>query len=242
MMVRTKRTLGATEVQRSADNDTEGIDGGMVRRLLQTNCWANAIDHRRDGLLSWKHYAALLLRDVSVSDVAEQLMPVLNDMARQVEDVIIGAREGRTPVSDFVTIEEWLVVWNEHFRHWTDPVREMLQQFAATPDAEHFVAVAMRSNPVVLLDFLLDAVVAHEHRLSLHQALCGQAQQLPWIYRLKWDYPKADTSLEAVCLCLYARYAARWSLGTGSAPDTVNIELDQEDIADEQFDPSAYLR
>jgi hypothetical protein len=40
----------------------------------------------------------------------------------------------------------------------------------------------------------------------------------------------------------HARYAARWSLGTGSAPDTVNIELDQEDIADEQFDPSAYLR
>jgi hypothetical protein len=242
MMVRTKRTLGATEVQRSADNDTEGIDGGMVRRLLQTNCWVNAIDHRRDGLLSWKHYAVLLLRDVSVSDVAEQLMPVLDDMARQVEDVIIGAREGRTPVSDGVTIEEWLVVWNEHFRHWTDPVREMLQQLAATPDAKHFVAVAMRSNPVVLLDFVLDAVTAHEHRFGLHQTLRGQAQQLPWIYRLRWDHPKADSSLEALCLCLYARFAARRSLGTGSAPDTVNIELDQEDIAVEQFDPSAFLR
>jgi hypothetical protein len=242
MMVRTKRTLGATEVQRLADNDTEGLDGGMVRRLLQTNCWVNAIDHRRDGLLSWKHYAALLLRDLSVSDVAVRLMPVLDEMARQVEDVIIGARGGRTPLSDCVTVEEWLVVWNDHFQHWTDPVREMLKQLVVTPDAEHFVAVAMRSNPVVLLDFVLDAIVAHEQRLSLPQALRGQAQQLPWIYRLRWDHPKADSSLEALCLCLYARFAARWSFGTGSAPDTVNIELDQEDIAVEQFDPSAFLR
>jgi hypothetical protein len=109
----------------------------------------------------------------------------------------------------------------------------MLQQFAATPDAEHFVAVAMRSNPVVLLDFVLDAIVAHEQRLSLHQALCGQAQQLPWFYRLRWDHPKADSSLEALCLCLYARFAARSSLGVGAVPDTVDIRLGQDDFADE---------
>jgi hypothetical protein len=83
MMVGTKHTFVASEAQRPADNDSDGVDGGIVRSLLQTNCWANAIDHRRDGLLSWKHYAALLLRDVSVSDVAEQLMPVLDDMGRQ---------------------------------------------------------------------------------------------------------------------------------------------------------------
>ncbi len=178
-MVGTKRTFGATEAQGLADNDSDGVDGDMVRRLLQTNCWANAIDHQRDGLLSWKHYAVLLLRDVSVSDVAERLMPVVDEMARQVEDVIIGAREERTPLSNCVTIEEWLVVWNEHFQHWTDPVREMLKQLVVTPDAEHFVAVAMRSYSVVLLGFLLDAIAAHQQRVSLHQALRGQAQQLP---------------------------------------------------------------
>jgi hypothetical protein len=242
MMVGPKHTSVATEAQRPADNDSDGVDGDMVRRLLQANCWANAIDHRRDGLLSWKHYAALLLRDVSVSDVAEQLMPVLNAMARQVEDVIIGAREGRTPVSDYVTIEDWLVVWNEHFRHWTDPVREMLQQLAATPDAEHFVAVAMRSNPVVLLDFVLDAVTAHEHRFGLHQTLRGETQRLPWIYRLRWDHPKADSSLEALCLCLYARFALRSSFGLGVIPNNVDIGLNHKSIAYEQFDPSAYLR
>ena len=117
----------------------------------------------------------------------------------------------------------------------------MLRQFAVTPDVEYFVAVAVRSNPVVLMDFALDAIVAHEQRLSLHQALRGQAQQLPWFYRLRYDHPKADTSLEALCPCLYARFATRWSLGTGSVPDRVNVELDQEDIADEQFYPAAYL-
>ena len=120
MIVRTKHTFVATEAQELADNDSDGVDGGMVRRLLQTNRRVNGIYHRRAGLLSWKHYAALLLRNMSVSDVAERLMPVLDEMARQVEDVIISAREGRTPLSDYVTIEEWLVVWNEHFLHWTD--------------------------------------------------------------------------------------------------------------------------
>jgi hypothetical protein len=179
---------------------------------------------------------------MSVSDVAERLMPVVDEMARQVEDVIIGAREERTPLSDCVTIEEWLAVWNEHFQHWTDPVREMLKQLVVTPDAEHFVAVAMRSNPVVLLGFLLNAIAAHQQRLSLHQALRGQAQQLPWIYRLRWDHPKAATSLEALCLCLYARFAVRSSLGIGVIPDNVDIGLNHKSIANEQFDPLAYLR
>jgi hypothetical protein len=67
-------------------------------------------------MCTWR-FRRRLLRDMSVSDVAERLMPVVDEMARQVEDVIIDAREGRTPLSDCVTIEEWLVVWNDYFRH-----------------------------------------------------------------------------------------------------------------------------
>jgi hypothetical protein len=233
MMVRTKQTAVAKKTQRRADDD-DGA-GGEVRAMLETNDWAPAINHQRDGPLSWKHYAVLLLRNVSVDEVAAQLMPVLGDMARQVEDAITDAYEARTPDSDGVTIEEWLLVWNDHFRHWTDPVREMLKQFAVTTDTEHFVAVAMRSNPVVLLDFLLDAIVAHGQRLSLYQMLRGEVRELPWIYSLRDDHPKAATALEALCLRLYAQFAARSPLDVGVIPENVDTGLDDYKISDEVF-------
>lgn len=241
-MSSTKRSFVARSVKELADNDTEDADGDLIGKLLRSSCWAAAIDYRRDGLLSWKHYAAVLLRDVSVQDVAEALTPVLEEMARQVEDAINGQRVNLPDYDDPITIDHWLCVWSEHFRHWTDPVRVMLERLTVTPDAEQFVALTKRSNPIALLDFLLDAITSHESRLSLHQSLCGQRQPLPWIYKLKWDHPMADTSLEALCLSLFDQFAARSSLNAGIVPDTVDIGDWHGDIAREQFDPSTHLR
>lgn len=152
---------------------------GSIGERLAHSDWTLGIDPRRDGPVGWRHHAALLLQDADIDAIMENLMPVLDELAGKVTDVVLhGARD------EPIAFDMWLETWRQTFTHWDDPVRQMVSHFARTGDGAEFIKTFHLVDGLVLLDWLL----------ATHEGWCDRAVMLHALRTAAYPSPEAPIS------------------------------------------------
>ena len=118
--------------------------------------WPAGLADQHD-ILSWRHSAAILLRDVDPAPIFEALPKLFEAIYDQTADEICDRLSG---VDDRLTWSGWLPIWCEHFSHWNDPIRQLVERHCAGPDAEHFAQMLPRLDGAAICDFVVGAYEA----------------------------------------------------------------------------------
>lgn len=194
--------------------------------------WTNAIDVHADGLISWRNYVAIVLRDIVIEDVLGGLVPAIATMEQLTTQRILGAYAEHP--DDFLQFGfyDWRPVWQDHFQHWQDPVRDMLGALCVTPDEQLFARQLHTVDGQVLLDFLLAPCSA---ACWLKPALRGEQGSL---------YPESPVSMidswqpgrlhEQLCQVLYRRFTEIAPFATMPVPDEVSLDLSYDRLCTEE--------
>ncbi len=196
--------------------------------------WTNGIDVRVDGLISWRNYVAISLRDVAIEDVLAGLVSVIAVMEALTTRRILDAHAEHTKA--FVRpfgFYDWRPVWQDHFQHWQDPVRDMLGALCVTPDEQLFAHQLHTVDGQVLLDFLLAPCST---ACWLGPALRGEQGAL---------YPESPVSMidawqpgrlhEQLCQVLYRRFTEIAPFATMPVPDEVSLDLNYDRLCTEEL-------
>ena len=118
------------------------------------NIWWPSYKPGRDPVLSWRHAAAILMRDIDPQPIFAALPAVFGDMYELTADEVCN----RLPGHDrHVLWPEWLESWVSHFDHWHDPVRQLVEQHCTTPDAQVIAGMLTRLDGGAFCDFVLQA-------------------------------------------------------------------------------------
>lgn len=118
------------------------------------NMWWPSYKPGRDAALSWRHAAAILMRDIDPQPIFAALPGVFGEMYDLTADVVgdqlsVSGSQVLWPV--------WLESWVSHFDHWHDPVRQLVEQHCATPDARVMAGMMTRLDGAAFCDFFLHA-------------------------------------------------------------------------------------
>lgn len=132
------------------------------------NIWWPSYKPGRDPVLTWRHAAAILMRDIDPQPIFAALPAALGEMydltANQVSD--------RLPVPDGQLLwPVWLESWVSHFDHWHDPIRQLVDQHCTTPDAQVIAGMLTRLDGAAFCDFILQAY----ERAGILRSLRGAA-------------------------------------------------------------------
>lgn len=133
---------------------TRNSDQSAWERSEQGNPWGPSHLPQRDDVLSWRHAAALLLRDVDPKPIFDALPALFETIYDQTADEICDRHSG---TEDRLTWRVWLDVWLEHFDSWNDPVRQLVERHCTDQDAKRFAQMLPRIHGAVFCDFVLDA-------------------------------------------------------------------------------------
>ena len=206
----------------------------MLLEDLETR-WTSAIDLQADGLISWRNYVAIALREIAIEDVLAGLVPVIADMERlTTQRIFDGHAENPDAFVRPFGFYDWRPVWQDHFRHWQDPVRDMLGALCVTPDAKFLADQLHAVDGQVLLDFLL--------------APCSEACR-PWFREPDKEVPLFSNSpvsmidirrpgrmLEQLCQVLYRRFSENAPFATMPVPDEVSLDLNYDRLRPQEED------
>ena len=131
-------------------------NSGLSRweRTEQGNPWWPSLLSQRDDVLSWRHAAAMLLRNVDPLPIFEALPALFEAIYDQTADEICDRHCG---TEDRLTWQAWLDVWLEHFDSWNDPVRQFVERQCIDQDAKRFAQMLPRIHGAVFCDLVLDA-------------------------------------------------------------------------------------
>lgn len=194
-------------------------------QMLEHNPWVPNALHR-DGLISWRHYAAAALRDVSIGSMAEMFCDVIDHLEQLTAKRLIEQIEDDPPVDGAFGIGDWYDVWHQHFVSWQDPVRDLLCSTATTPDARDFAQRLPMADPEVLLDFMLDAHLAW----SELQNMVGRAglPQHPAVKRFPLTLPAdgKERPLFRLYRALFERFAEQVPFQVELAPERIFLFSD----------------
>lgn len=132
------------------------------------NIWWPSYKPGRDPVLTWRHAAAILMRDIDPQPIFAALPAAFGEMydltANQVSD--------RLPVPDGQLLwPVWLESWVSHFDHWHDPIRQLVDQHCITPDAQVIAGMLTRLDGAAFCDFILQAY----ERAGILRSLRGAA-------------------------------------------------------------------
>lgn len=122
--------------------------------LQDGNPWWPTYSPRRTDVLSWRHAAAILLREVDPKPVFGALPSLFEAIYEQTADAVCDQLSG---TEDRLTWPIWLDVWLEHFDSWNDPVRQLVEQNCIGPDAGQLAEMLTRVDGASFCDFVLDA-------------------------------------------------------------------------------------
>lgn len=118
------------------------------------NTWWPSYKPGRDPVLSWRHAAAILMRDVDPEPIFAGLPAAFEGMYDLTADEVCE----QLPVPDGnVLWPVWLESWVSHFDHWHDPIRQLVEQHCITPDAQVIAGMLTRLNGAAFCDFVLQA-------------------------------------------------------------------------------------
>lgn len=200
--------------------------------------WTDAIDVKADGLISWRNYVAIMLRDIAIKDVLAGLVPVISEMERLTQQRILDFYTGNPEAFTRFGFYEWQPHWQDHFRHWQDPVRDMLGALCVTHDAQLFARQLHAVDGQLLLDFLLAPCST---ACWLLPALSGERGLL---------YPDSPVSMidnwqpgrmhEQLSQVLYGRFREIAPFATLAVPYEVNLGLNYDRLCPEELHPRTH--
>lgn len=118
------------------------------------NIWWPSYKPGREPVLSWRHAAAMLMRDIDPRPIFAALPAAFEGMYDLTADEVCE----QLPVPDgSVLWPVWLESWVSHFDHWHDPVRQLVEQHCNTPDAQVIAGMLTRLDGAAFCDFVLQA-------------------------------------------------------------------------------------
>ncbi|WP_435416787.1 hypothetical protein WAB17_07760 [Parerythrobacter aurantius] len=127
---------------------------GLWHALQDGNPWWPTYHPRRTDVLSWRHAAAILLREVDPEPIFAALPALFEAIYDQTADAICERLSG---TEDRLTWAIWHDVWLEHFDSWNDPIRQLVEQHCVGPDAMLLGEMFTRVDGASFCDFVLDA-------------------------------------------------------------------------------------
>lgn len=133
---------------------TETRTTSLWEALAAGNIWWPSYKPGRDPVLSWRHAAAIPMRDIDPQPVFAALPAVFGEIYDLTADVVgdqlsVSGGQVLWPV--------WLESWVSHFDHWHDPVRQLVEQHCTTPDARVIAGMLTRLGGAAFCDFVLHA-------------------------------------------------------------------------------------
>lgn len=118
------------------------------------NIWWPSYKPGRDPVLTWRHAAAILMRDIDPQPIFAALPAAFREMYDLTADQV----SDRLPVPDGQLLwPVWLESWVCHFDHWHDPIRQLVEQHCTTPDARVIAGMLTRLDGAAFCDLVLHA-------------------------------------------------------------------------------------
>ena len=170
------------------------------QQLQSGNPWWPSYQPRKDDVLSWRHAAAILLRDVDPIPIFEELPDLFEAIYDQTADAVCDRCSG---TDGRLKWDVWFGVWCEHFDSWNDPVRQLLGAHCSDGDARHLAPMLTRMSGAAVCDFVLDAY----ERAMIEAAALGEAFFEPSLPLQTFAIP--GWPFERLAHGYYARFCAR---------------------------------
>lgn len=133
---------------------TVSASEGIWYDLQDGNPWWPSYHPRRTDVLSWRHAAAILLREIDPVPIFAELPGLFEAIYDQTADAICERLSG---TEDRLTWAIWFDVWLEHFDHWNDPVHQLVEKHCLPTDAKRLAQMLTRFDGASFCDFVLDA-------------------------------------------------------------------------------------
>lgn len=190
------------------------------------NDWSRALRVARVPTLDWRWQAAFMLREVPLGELVQKVETALFEMAdRTARAVIEQAHDRERAVAD-IRFGEWFMWWRENFRHWNDPLREVLNDFCSAGDAAFVGDWLTRFEPAVFADFLVQSAHGHVIERSLGFRRKGEPKPITQLFTLGADQPIKSMSLEDLTCKLYRRFRDAHGINHDSAELWCSFEVD----------------
>ncbi len=166
------------------------------------NPWNAALDLARVPKVDWQRQIAFMLRDVPLPEVAVHVEAALLVMAElTTASAIAHAGDGDKPRSE-AAFSAWFKWWQEHFRHWDDPLRTALEPLCRPADAQTVAALLRHFQPAVFVDFLIRCSHAH----TIIERIAGQGRAHSELFDFVSDAPLKVMGLEDMTGRLWRRF------------------------------------
>lgn len=193
------------------------LPGDAWVRHLGRNEWDQALDLARVSSFGWRRQAAFMLRDVSLLDVAVKLEPALIAMADATDQRVLEWAEDHGIANSEIGFGAWFAQWREHFRHWHDPLRTIVNELCAADDASFLADWLPQFEPAVFADFLIQCAHArlYEDALSINRKVsCVSKSEL---FGIETCRPAKFMDLEDLSRKLWNRFRERHGVGSDPA-------------------------
>lgn len=200
-----------------------------ISGLAEHSPWAGPVVVGRPGHVSWRTTLSLLLVKVPIEPVAKRLWPTIEAIALQVLERLSEAHADARDKTVGATYFDWLSMWCEQFRHWNDPVRMLVAEHCTSGDAAIVAQHFQRFNGLAFVDFVVEAIRAHDERQMWHARMLEQALPEPSL-PLKVPCPSNSAALDWVCGQLYADFQQQAPFSTCPARPTYNLTTLVADI------------
>jgi hypothetical protein len=192
-----------------------------------------AQNYSADGLISWRNYVVVALRTVDPDSVGAGLVRVIPHMESLTTARSIACYDDDPTAFSCFGFPEWLPHWQEHFRHWDDPVRRMLSDLCITPEAKFFAGRLHAIDGEVLLDFLLCTCCS-----SLQLLLDPDLFELAIVpdFPLSLEASSGERMIEQLCRELYNRFREVAPFRTAAAPKQIDLGLNFDRLCQKNID------
>jgi hypothetical protein len=191
-----------------------------LTQMLDHNQWVPG-DIHRDGLITWRQHVAAALRDVPIEPMAEMFCDVIAHLELSTTKRLNEQFDDDPPGGGVFGIEDWHGIWREHFVSWQDPLRDLVDAMAYTPDAKDFTRKLKMADGETFLDFVLDAHL----NWSAHQAMARRAglkcHSASERFPLTLDPFGKERPLLRLYRALFERFAEQLSFGVAPAPERI---------------------
>jgi hypothetical protein len=137
---------------------------------MRGNPWNAALDLAHVPRVDWQRQIAFMLRDVPLSEVAVRIDAALLEMAELTAASVLAHAGDRDRQRGEPAFSNWFGWWQEHFRHWNDPLRSALEPLCRPADAQTVAALLRHFQPAVFADFLIRCSHAH----TIIERIAGQ--------------------------------------------------------------------
>jgi hypothetical protein len=176
---------------------------------MRGNLWNAALDLARVPKVDWQRQVAFMLRDVPLPELAVRIEAALLEMAELTAAGAIAHARDRDEPHGEPAFSAWFEWWQEHFRHWDDPLRAALEPLCLPADARTVAALLEHFEPAVFADFLIRCSHAH----TIVERIAGQGGAHSKLFDIVSDAPLTVMGLQDMTGQLWQRFCRSRGIG-----------------------------